>query len=305
MKLLIIGTILTIAAWVLAWSRVRVVSEYSFFPLWLGFILTVNGVSEAIFQTSLLRVMRRRFIWLFAASVPLWWFFEAVNRLVGSWEYVFLHPISELQYVVEASIDFSTVVPAVLSSAFVAYRILERCSSGLAFDHGRRVRFGYRILSVVVGLVSFLGFWFAPHETFPMVWIAPILILEPVAYVAGFPSLLREAIEGRYALLISVMSTTLFTGVFWELWNYYSLPKWVYHIPYVGFCKIFEMPALGYLGYPFFGIIVYTWTSIVFSVLLRLDIAAIFRYEEQGGEQLSSLSSDISDAMTQLSSSIY
>jgi len=72
MHLLIIGAIVTIAAWVLAWSRAGVLSEHSFFLLWLGFILTVNGISDAAFQTSLLRVMRGGFLWLFAASVPLW-----------------------------------------------------------------------------------------------------------------------------------------------------------------------------------------------------------------------------------------
>ena len=38
-------------------------------------------------------------------------------------------------------------------------------------------------------------------------------------------------------------------GFFWEMWNACSYPKWVYHIPGVGFGKVFEMPILGYLGY--------------------------------------------------------
>ena len=114
MPVLVIGAVVTIVAWALAWSRAGVLSEYSFFPLWLGYILTMNGISDVAFQTSLLRVMRGRLLWLFAISVPLWWFFEAVNRLVRNWEYVIPHPISDLYYIVEASIYFSTVVPAVL-----------------------------------------------------------------------------------------------------------------------------------------------------------------------------------------------
>ena len=104
MHVLIIGVVVTIAAWILAWSRAGVLSEYSFFPLWIGYILTVNGISNIAFQTSLLRVMRGCLLWLFAASVPLWWFFEAVNRLVRNWEYVLPHPTSGLHYVVQASI---------------------------------------------------------------------------------------------------------------------------------------------------------------------------------------------------------
>ena len=58
MHLLIIGVVVTIAAWILAWSRAGVLSEYSFFLLWIGYILTVNGISNVAFKTSLLRVMR-------------------------------------------------------------------------------------------------------------------------------------------------------------------------------------------------------------------------------------------------------
>src|SRR5215210_3688975 len=163
MHVLIIGAVVTITAWVLAWSRAGVLSEYSFFPLWLGYILTVNGISNAAFQTSLLRVMRGRLLWLFAASVPLWWFFEAVNRLVRNWEYVIPHPISDLHYIVEASIYFSTVVPAVLSTAFVAYRILERCAPALASGPVWRVRPEYLVLSSIIGL--FLSWDSGSHRT--------------------------------------------------------------------------------------------------------------------------------------------
>jgi hypothetical protein len=40
------------------------------------------------------------------------------------------------------------------------------------------------------------------------------------------------------------------TGILWELWNWGALPYWQYRIPYVGFWPLFEMPILGYLGYP-------------------------------------------------------
>jgi len=220
--------------------------------------------------------MRGRLWWLFAASVPLWWFFEAVNRLVHNWEYVFRQPISGLHYVIEASIDFSTVVPAVLSAAFLAYRILHQYAPGYGAGRGWRVSPLLLALCPVIGFASFLGFWLAPHETFPLVWIAPILILEPLAYMAAFPSLLREAAEGRHILTISLMSATLVTGFFWEMWNYHSLPKWIYHVPYVGIWKIFEMPALGYVGYIFFGLVVFTSASIFLAGLFNWDLVAIF-----------------------------
>ena len=71
------------------------------------------------------------------------------------------------------------------------------------------------------------------------------------------------------------MSGTLFTGIWWELWNYYSLPKWVYHIPYVGFLHLFEMPALGYLGYPFFGLFLFSYTAAMTLLLFGSGVMGL------------------------------
>jgi len=38
-------------------------------------------------------------------------------------------------------------------------------------------------------------------------------------------------------------------GFFWEMWNYFSYPKWIYHTPGANFLHIFQMPLLGYGGY--------------------------------------------------------
>jgi len=73
------------------------------------------------------------------------------------------------------------------------------------------------------------------------------------------------------------MTATLFTGLFWELWNYYSLPKWYYTIPYVDFWRVFEMPILGYAGYPFFGMVVVSYSIAVFSVV-RWNLIALLTH---------------------------
>jgi hypothetical protein len=65
----------------------------------------------------------------------------------------------------------------------------------------------------------------------------------------------------------------LFNGIVWELWNYYSSPKWAYMIPYVGFLNVFEIPILSYLGYPFFGMIVYSFVPILYAFIRGIDMA--------------------------------
>jgi hypothetical protein len=65
MILLISGLIVTAISWAIAWSTVPVLSEHSFFPLWLGYILTMNGISEIAVGNSLIRRMRFSFLVLF------------------------------------------------------------------------------------------------------------------------------------------------------------------------------------------------------------------------------------------------
>jgi hypothetical protein len=84
-----------------AWSRIPFISEHSFFPLWIGYILVINGISEVAYADSLARRMKFHFLLLFLASVPFWWFFEAVNLIVKNWHYVFPRPISNALYTIE------------------------------------------------------------------------------------------------------------------------------------------------------------------------------------------------------------
>ena len=128
MPLLILGIVLTAVCWYFAWFQIGLASEYSFFPLWVGYILLVNGLSEVMAETSMLRRMRWSFLWLFIVSIPMWWFFEYMNSIVQNWHYLFAQPISTLHYAIQASIDFSTVVPAVLSTSTLVFQLLRRHS---------------------------------------------------------------------------------------------------------------------------------------------------------------------------------
>ena len=51
-------------------------------------------------------------------------------------------------------------------------------------------------------------------------------------------------------------------GLLWEFWNYWAATKWSYTVPYLGDIKIFEMPVLGYFGFPPFA--VECWAIYIF-----------------------------------------
>jgi hypothetical protein len=274
MKLLPIGLLLTAVAWIAAWGRFGILTELSFFPLWAGYILAINGISEVLIHQSLLRRMGAPFLALFVFSVPMWWFFELLNSIVHNWHYIFAQPISDLRFAVQASIDFSTVIPAILSTGYLVHQLLLQHAL-LPDCTPVRLRQSYRVVFLLIGIAGFCALALFPQETFPLVWIAPLLLLEPLAYWAGKPCFLRLLENGQRRPAASIMLATMVTGFFWEMWNYYSLPKWIYTIPYLGFWKIFEMPFLGYLGYPFFGLIVFTYTAVISSVLLKQDLAEL------------------------------
>jgi hypothetical protein len=139
--------------------------------------------------------------------------------------------------------DFSTVVPSILSATFVFLRYFEARRVGKS----RPIAIYRPLLAVAiaVGLSSFYLMQVFPSEAFPLAWIAPFLILEPILYISRLPSLLEQIKRGDWTLTISVMTATLITGFFWEMWNYYSLPKWYYTIPYVDFSlSMSQMPIL-------------------------------------------------------------
>lgn len=274
MAMLLIGATLAGVSWFAAWGRFGILTENAFFPLWLGYVLTVNGLSQIAFGKSLMTSMGRSFPLLFAISVPLWWFFEGMNAIVRNWHYEFAKPISGLEYFVRASIDFSTVVPAVLSTSYLVHLVLQRRFSPPASRVAvSRLALAWAVLG---GLACYALLPAFPDETFPLVWIAPILILEPLGFSLRYPTLLSDIRERGWRLTAAVMIATAATGFFWEMWNFHSLPKWTYTIPYVGFWKVFEMPLLGYLGYPFFGIAVFGYAAITLRLIARQSLRRVF-----------------------------
>ena len=55
-------------------------------------------------------------------------------------------------------------------------------------------------------------------------------------------------------MVISSALSSLFCGCFREMWNYFSLGKWIYSVPFVHKYEIFEMPVQGFAGYLPFGL---------------------------------------------------
>ncbi|HWH69022.1 MAG TPA: hypothetical protein VNT26_06540 [Candidatus Sulfotelmatobacter sp.] len=242
-----VGLLLLAVCWPLDWTLPGLRTAYLFFPLWLGYILAVDAWVFSRTGTSLWTRSRRAFVLLFAVSAPVWWLFELINRRTGNWLYLGGHTFSDLEYWLLSSVAFSTVMPAVFETAELvrSFRWVERLGFG-----ARVVPTPTVTLSLFLGGLAMLALTLVwPAYFYPFVWTSLVFILEPLNRWLGRRHFLQDLQRGDWRPILSLSLGALICGFFWEMWNYYSYPKWTYHTPGAQFLHIFEMPLLGYAGY--------------------------------------------------------
>jgi hypothetical protein len=242
-----IGFLLILIFWPLNWTLDGLRTHWGFFPLWLGYALTVDGLVLKRTGTSLVARSWKRYIGIFIISAPAWWLFEVLNWRVVNWHYLGRQFFTNFEYAILATLSFSTVMPAVFGTAELVSSLpfIQKIKSGPIFSPNRVsiqrwFIFGWFILTLLV-------IW--PRYFFPLLWISIYLILEPINIWLGNRTIVSSTKVGDRRVVISLFTGVLLTAFFWEFWNYWSYPKWIYTIPYVEFWHIFEMPLLGYGGY--------------------------------------------------------
>ncbi len=255
------GLALLVVSWLLAWTRFPCFSTfqaYTYFPLWLGYIITVNGLCRKRTSQDLLSREPLFFLLLFPMSGLFWWYFEYLNRFVQNWHYLGVAYFSTTEYVIHATICFSTVLPAVLST-----KELLESFPGLLRPFGDWIRLdsaGKAPVKVMVGVLFFIPvvalllLAVLPEYLFPFLWISPLFIISGLQIVQGRKTIFAPLKNGNWRGIVSSALAALICGFFWELWNSGSLAHWEYFISFVQRFHLFEMPALGYAGYLPFGL---------------------------------------------------
>ena len=252
------GLALTAAAWCLAWTRFPWFAwgqPFTFPFIWLGYILTINAWTFRRTGSCLLQRSPAGFGLLFPVSMVFWWFFEYLNRFVQNWYYVGIQEFSSLEYVFYASLSFATVLPAVLGTREL---LLSTGVFQAEFGRFRSLNPGRpKLLATAVLILACTGLALIgtfPDLLFPLLWVAPLLILISLLTLMGRKHILAPLRHGDWSLVLASACAALICGFFWEMWNVYSLAKWEYSIPYVQRFHLFEMPLLGYAGYLPFGL---------------------------------------------------
>lgn len=270
-----LGLSMMAIAWFVAWNRFEwfeSVQEFTFTPLWLSYILVINGLTYRRVGRCLLICHRQYHLVLFFISAVLWWSFEYLNRFVENWYYVGISDFGPGRYFIHATIPFSTVLPAVLGTAEWLHSF-PRISAGV--NHFKPLSFaGTKFVSLLLVGAAAAGFtvlaiW--PQMLFFLVWLLPILLVAGLQSLTETPALIADINAGDWRRIWLLAVSGLICGLFWEMWNVNSLAHWQYNVPYVQRFEIFAMPLLGYLGYLPFGIFCGLFSDFVLPLPLKKD----------------------------------
>ncbi|MGH9373543.1 MAG: hypothetical protein ACRD15_18650 [Vicinamibacterales bacterium] len=227
---------------------------------WTGYILFVDGIVWTRRGNSWLSNSRAEFLFLALSSIPLWLVFELYNELVlRNWHYVGLPaslPLRNLGY----AWSFATIWPAIFETGELVSSLRDRrAPAGRGAGLVRQRLSALAWVSVGAGALMLLLplAYPSPYLAAP-IFLGFALLLDPLNARAGSESILGDVREGRFGRLINLMLAGAICGLLWEFWNYWAGAKWIYTVPILPGLRIFEMPVLGYLGFPPFAVECFT-----------------------------------------------
>jgi len=260
------GIVIIVLAEVLLFTGNQFVGHWFTPIVWTGYILLIDALVYKFKGRSLLMSDRLEFMVIALISIASWWLFEFYNAprfwKSGSeiwWHYHNLEPNLWLRRV-GYDWAFATISPAMFATAeLFRATVFKQQQPRLTIRFSRSVLTVLSVLGLAGAVVPLLfpSDWFAP-----VIWLSFILLLDPINAWRGQPSIVADLARADWRRLWSLLLSGLVCGLLWEFWNYWAIAKWTYTVPFFGNVKLFEMPVLGFLGFPPFA--VECWVMYIF-----------------------------------------
>jgi hypothetical protein len=230
--------------------RIELVTTYFYSLIWWSYIVMIDGFVFRLRGNSLIVNQTRRFFLLIPWSVAIWLIFEGFNLVLKNWHYVGVTKEMMIRWP-GYFVAFGTVLPAILETKDIlsVLGIFEKSSVTPITVQAS----GYKPLIITGTLCLILPLLF-PQFCFPLVWFGFVFLLEPFNHHTGRQSLLRDLQQGKTGNLYQLLLSGMICGLLWEFWNFWATSKWIYTVPIVGQIKFFEMPVLGFFGFPPFAL---------------------------------------------------
>jgi hypothetical protein len=252
--------------WVTAFSGVvfgvPLFKDWLYFFAWWPLILFLDSALFLAEGESWLFDKTGEFIRLAGWSVTVWLIFEVFNLYLLNWRYIGIEPRIWVRWPGYA-LAFATVLPVI----FLTAQVLKSRGFFQRFTGRPRDPNAWQPVFLLAGSASLVLPFILPYYAFPLIWLVFIFLLDPFNDLLSGDSLTRRWLQGGRQEHLCLFFAGVLCGLWWELWNYPATSKWIYTLPVLNFGKIFEMPVLGYLGFPVFAL----ECAVMYNFLMILD----------------------------------
>jgi hypothetical protein len=248
----ILGAILLFLTFILTLRGAAFFATHTYELAWWSLIAALDGFVWWRTRRSPIAEAPFRFLLLCLWSVSLWFAFELFNLRLRNWYYVFVSA-GAVERWTGSFLAFATVIPGIVlfAEALDALGLFRRLPGV-----GRELPLPRLLPPALVALgVSFMVLpmiW--PRYCYPLVWGGLVLILDPLNRRFGGGSILAQLAVRAPRVIVNYLCAGAAAGFFWEILNYWARVKWIYTVPPFEEWKLFEMPLLGFLGFPPFAL---------------------------------------------------
>ncbi len=261
-KVIIIGVVAVfslLCSEILMFKRIEPFYSWFYSFAWWSYIVFCDSLIYRRKGNSLIISRTGEFFLLIFWSLVIWLFFEFINLFIKNWYYINTTSLPWIQ-AIGFIVSFGTVLPAL----FETMELLETTS---LFENSRsrpfKVTNTWYVASFIIGLICLILPFLLPLYTFPLIWGSLIFLLEPFNHHFGGRSLLKDFEKGLPRKFYLLLFAGMICGLLWEFWNFWANTKWVYTVPFFEKIKLFEMPLLGFFGFPPFTVECYVIMNFI------------------------------------------
>ena len=238
---------------------------------WTGYIFFVDALVWRRRGASWLRNHPAELFFLACTSVPLWIIFELYNKYsIHNWYYIGLPEALLLRYFGYIW-SFATILPAIFETGDLVSSLRDRRAPPHRAHAPVPQKLSPRAWAAVAAGALMVVVPIFVHSTYlaAPIWLGFILLLDPLNARAGHESILGDWRARRTGRVVNLLAAGAICGLIWEFWNYWGGTKWIYNVPILPDVKLFEMPILGFGGFPPFAVECFTMYVLVRRLLWR------------------------------------
>ncbi len=243
---LVFAVLLQLFAYYTLLQRTEPFMYHFYIMAWWSYIIFLDGMLSL--RSGRRFVLNRRLFSLVTISVAFWCMFELFNLRLQNWFYINIASSPPAFRFIGYFLAYGTVIPGILLTKELLLRLLPEMSCRQASKGA------YRVYAIPLGLSCLVLSLALPRYCFGLSWVFLIFIIDGYNYRKGYRSFMRELEQGALRQMLAAVLAGLICGFLWEFWNYWSITKWVYSVPFFEEGKVFEMPAAGYIGFALFGL---------------------------------------------------